>query len=267
MPGELAGRVALVTGGSRGIGREIAAALGNAGAAVAITGRSRESLASAVAELRASRIDVRGLPADACDAPEAVCVVETVFREFGSMDILVCNAGGAGKYGDLSDLSDDDWRSCYDVNVLGIVHYVRAAEAYLRKSLCPRVVIISSISALQPGAMNPHYTAAKAAAVNLSKYLANRFARDGVLVNAVCPGPVHSSSWDDTVRDRAARGGVSVAQAWREMEDEAAQQIPLGRVGEGADVSGLVVFLASRQASWITGGCFRVDGGKSRSAF
>ena len=259
----LDGRVALVTGGSKGIGRAIARALAEEGAKVAITARGTGALDKTAAELR--EFGVLAVPADATSQEAAGSAVERVVDAFGGLDILVNNAGGAGKFGGFRDLRDEDWRNAFDLNVLSLVHFVRAAEPHLRRSKGGRIVNISSIVGLQPGTFNPHYAATKAATINLSKSLANYFVKDGVLVNAVCPGPVHSESWEANVRRLALERGVEFEQAWQQVELEEAAKIPLGRVGEGEDVAGLVVFLASERSRWITGSCFHVNGGKLRS--
>ena len=259
----LDGRVALVTGGSKGIGQSIARALAEEGAKIAITARGTEALQKAAAELR--EFNVLAVPADATSQEAADSAVARVVETFGALDILVNNVGGAGKFGGFRDLTDEDWRNAFDLNVLSLVHFVRAAEPHLRRSKRGRIVNISSIVGLQPGTFNPHYAATKAATLNMSKFFANHFAKDGVLVNAVCPGPVHSESWEANVRRLALERGMEFEEAWQQVEREEASRIPLGRVGEGEDVAGMVVFLASDRARWITGSCFHVNGGKLSS--
>jgi NAD(P)-dependent dehydrogenase (short-subunit alcohol dehydrogenase family) len=209
-----------------------------------------------------SGLEILTVAADATDQEAVNSAVNRVIETYGGLDILVNNVGGAGKFGGFPDLSDADWRSAFDLNVLSVVHFVRAAEPYLRKAANGRIINISSIAGAQPGAFNPHYTVTKAATINLSKHLANYFVKAGVLVNVVCPGPVHSDSWDDNVRRLASERGIALEEAWQQVEREESSKIPLGRVGEGEDVAGLVAFLASDKASWITGSCFHVNGGK-----
>lgn len=254
------GRVALVTGGSKGIGQAIARALAEEGARVAITARGTDALRKAAADLQ--EYDVLAVPADATRQEAADSAVARTVEAFGRLDILVNNVGGAATFGGFGDLSDEDWRNAFDLNVLSLVHFVRAAESHLRRSKAGRIVNISSIVGLQPGSFNPHYAATKAATINMSKFFANHFVKDGVLVNAVCPGPVHSESWEANVRRLALERGVGFEETWQQVEREESAKIPLARVGEGEDVAGLVVFLASEQARWITGSCFHVNGGK-----
>ncbi len=259
----LKGRVALVTGGSKGIGRAITKALAEEGVRVAVTARGTEALRELASEL--SGFDLLAIPADAADEAATRAAVARVVDAFGGLDILVNNVGGPGRFGGFGDLTDSDWQNAFDLNVVSLVRFVRAAEQYLRRSKRGRIINISSISGLQPGTFNPHYAVTKAATINLSKFLADYFVKDGVLVNVVCPGPVHSESWDQNVRRLAAERGVAIETARRQVEHEESLKIPLGRVGEGEDVAGLAVFLASDQASWITGSCFHVNGGKLKT--
>lgn len=259
----LTGRVALVTGGSKGIGRAIVKGLAEEGARVAATARGVESLQTMAKEL--CDWEILTIPADATDQHAVSSAVNSVIETYGGLDILVNNVGGAVRFGGFPDLADADWRSAFDLNVLSVVHFVRAAEPYLRKSANGRIINISSIAGVQPGTFNPHYTVTKAATINLSKFLANYFVKAGVLVNVVCPGPVHSEAWDDNVRRLASERSIPVEDAWQQVEREESAKIPLGRVGEGNDVAGLVAFLASNKANWITGSCFHVNGGKLRS--
>ena len=256
----LGGRVALVTGGSKGIGRAIAQALAEEGARGAVTARGAEALRKAAQEL--SAWNVLAVAADATDQKAVDSAVQRVVDAHGGLDILVNNVGGAGKFGGFTDLQDADWRNAFELNVLSMLHFVRAAEPHLRKSRCGRIINISSISGLQPGAFNPHYAVTKAATINLSKSYANYFVNDRVLVNTVCPGPVHSDSWDANVTRLAVERGIPVEQARLQVEREEAAKIPLGRVGEGEDIAGMVAFLASDKAGWVTGSCFHVNGGK-----
>ncbi len=259
----LNGRVALVTGGSKGIGRAIARALAEEGARVTVTARGAQALQDTAREL--SAWNVLAVAADATDPKAVDAAVGRVIDAHGALDILVNNVGGAGRFGGFRELGDTDWLSAFDLNVLSMVRFVRAAEPHLRRSKCGRIINISSISGVQPGSFNPHYTATKAATINLSRYLADYLANDRVLVNVVCPGPVHSESWDENVRRVAIERNIPFESAWQQVEREEAAKIPLGRVGEGEDIAGLVTFLASDKSGWATGSCFHVNGGKLRA--
>lgn len=259
----LLGKVALVTGGSKGIGRAIAQSLAEEGAKVIITARGEGAMLETVQEL--ASFGILAIPADATDQSAVNRVIQQIVDTHGQLDILVNNIGGAGNFGSFTDLSDDDWRNAFDLNVMSIVHFVRACEPHLRRSSGGRIINISSIAAVQPGTFNPHYTITKAATVNLGKFLANYFVNDRVLVNTVCPGPVHSDSWDINVRRLAVDRRQPFNDTWNQVEIEESQKIPLGRIGEGNDIAPFVAFLASEHASWTTGSCFHINGGKLKS--
>jgi 3-oxoacyl-[acyl-carrier protein] reductase len=265
MKTELNDRVALVTGGTKGIGRAIVQTLIEEGAQVAVTARGEDGLKNLANDFPGKNILT--LIADATDQAEIKVAVENVIDTFGKLDILVNNVGGAVRMGGLNDLTDVDWKNAFDLNVMSLVHFVKAADPHLRKSNCGRIINISSISGVQPGTFNPHYTITKAAIINLSKYLANYFVEDDILVNVVCPGPVYSESWEENVRRQATELDISLEDARQRIEQEESLKIPLGRVGEGADIAGLVAFLASDKASWITGSCFHINGGKLKTIY
>lgn len=234
----LEGRVAIVTGGSKGIGKAIAESLIDEGVKVVICARGADSLAATQEEIRKSGNYAVTMQADVTKPDDVEKVVAFTVARFGGLDILVNNAGGATVFGTFSELEDKDWLDSYNLNVMSVVYFVRYAIPFLKQSQAPRIINIASISGFQPGYFNPHYAASKAAVINLSKYLANHLAKDKILVNTVCPGPINSGPWEHVTRD-----------------------FPLGRIGEVDDVAGLVTFLASDKVPWITGSCFHVNGG------
>jgi 3-oxoacyl-[acyl-carrier protein] reductase len=258
----LKNRVAFVTGGSKGIGRAICLRLAEAGAAVIVAARGRGESRQVEEEIAAAGGSALALHLDVTNGISVAHGVETVLGRFGRLDILVNNAGGALTYGTFDEIKDDAWLAAFNLNVLGIVHSVRSALPSLKSSPCARIITISSISGTQPGFFNPHYSAMKAATINLSKTLSKIHAADGILVNTICPGPIHSDAWQRNVENLASVQNISVEEAWKLMEKIETAKIPLGRVGEGRDVAGLVAFLASDEAAWITGSCFHVNGGK-----
>ena len=259
---DLKGRTAIVTGGSKGIGKSIAKSLALEGVNVAICARGTESLLSAQKEINELSGNVIAISTDGTKSESVQSAIKEVVEQFGGIDILVNNTGGVDKFGGFLELTHDDWRNAFEFNVMTVVCFVQHTLEWLRKSTSPRIINISSISGLQPGYYNPHYTTTKAAVINLSKYLANEFVRDQILVNAVCAGPVHSHSWDKNVKRIADMQNIPLEIAKSNIEVEESAKVPLGRVGEGDDISGLVTFLASNKASWITGSCFHVNGGK-----
>ena len=262
----LRGRTALITGSSQGIGKAIAFSLAKEGVKVAICARNPETLAAVQDEIRRLGGEAVAISADVTDPANVHKVVTKTIAEYGNkIDILINNVGGAEKFGNFLELSDKDWRDSFELNVMPTIQFVRETLPWLRLSKSPRIINLSSISGIEPGFYNPHYTIMKAAIINLSKYLANQFAKEGILVNVVCPGPTFSNSWDRNIRRIADVRGISSDEAKKWVDNEEAAKIPLGRIGTSDDVASLVTFLASDQANWITGSCYSVDGGKLRS--
>lgn len=260
-------RVALVTGGSKGIGRAIAQALVRDDIDTVICGRSQLALEKAQAEMASGRTRLEIVTGDLAQEDSARSIVATIKERFGKLDILVNNAGGAPSYGDFFEVSNKVWRETFDLNVMSLVTMTREALPLLKASRSGRIVNIASLVGAQPGVGNPHYAAAKAAVLNLSKSLSNILAPSGILVNAVCPGPVHSEAWDRNVQFVADKCSIPVKDAHVRMEMEESLKIPLGRVGEGEDVAELVSFLASEKCTWMTGACLFIDGGKFKPSF
>lgn len=258
-------KVAIVTGGSKGIGRAIAQSLAEEGVKVVICAREQKNLSRARTEMEKTCGNVLAVSADVTKPADVKKVVATALKRFGRLDILVNNAGGAYKFGDFNRLTDQDWLNTYRLNVMACVYFVRYSLPALRKSSSARIIQVSSISGVQPGMYNPHYTSAKAAVINLNQYLANTLAKEKILVNVVCAGPVHSDAWNRNIEYIARLKNKDVKTTRQEFDAQEAAKIPLGRIGEGRDVAGVVTFLASAQASWITGACFHVDGGKLAS--
>lgn len=261
------GRTALVTGGGEGLGRTIAFSLASAGADVVVCGRRREPLEEVVGSLQ-QIIGVKAWmkTADITDGGQIKDLFAEVQDVVGRLDILVNNVGRAEPFGGFFDLTDEDWLNAYNLNFMSMVRCSRAAIPLLKNSDCARIINISSVPARQPGRFNPHYSAAKAAMLNLSKHLANTLAEDAILVNAVCPGTLKGGSgWKRNVRDKASRGGISFEEAEEMMELQEMEKVPLKKIGTLRDVASLVIFLASSQANFITGTVIDVDGGVVRS--
>lgn len=224
----LKGRVAIITGGSKGIGGAIAKSLANEGVNVVICARGKETLTAIEKEIRQSGGKAIAVSADVTDPKSVHSVVAAANKEFGGLDILVNNAGGIDKFASFLELTDDDWLKAFKLNVMSAVHFIRCALPLLRKSHSARIINISSISGAQPGFYNPHYTTVKAAIINLSKYLANQLANDRILVNVVCAGPVHSHFWDRNIQHIADVRGISFDEARRKVEIEETSKIPPG---------------------------------------
>jgi 3-oxoacyl-[acyl-carrier protein] reductase len=259
----LAGQVALITGASQGIGREIALTLAAEGADVVLVARREEPLRLLAKEIGRLGPTAEVVPADVALPSGARAAVEECIERFGRVDIVVNNAG-KGSPKALLDLTDDDWHASLELNLMSAVRVSLASVPHMKTRGHGRIINISSRVGREPDPYFAPYAAAKAALINFSKNLANAFSKDGILTNCVVPGLIHSEAIDEAARQSAAATGKSVEEVF--AATLAKRPIPAGRIGEPGDVAGLVAFLASAQASWITGACFTVDGGIVRSA-
>jgi NAD(P)-dependent dehydrogenase (short-subunit alcohol dehydrogenase family) len=247
----LQGKVALVTGGSSGIGREIARRFLAEGARVAITGRREAELVEVANELGALP-----LPGDVRDRGHARRAVELTVEHFGALTTLVNNAGVIGS-GTTAETPPEEWDRILGVNLEGTVNFARAAIPALRKAGSGASVLnVSSVAGSRPYAAVTAYCASKAAVEMFTRCLALELAPDGVRVNAVAPGVVVTNL-------HIASNAVADYPAFLERSKATH---PLGFVGQPADVAALALFLCSDEARWITGGVFPIDGGRALSS-
>lgn len=265
--GELAGRIVFVTGGSRGIGLAIADAMARSGATVLVSGRNKKDLASTLLFFHKRRVSCRAYIADAGDAEQIARVFADIKRDFGRLDILVNNIGGVRQFSDFHGLADSDWQEVFDLNLMSMVRFSRAAFPLLRKSRYGRVINIASVAGKRPGNFNPHYGAMKAAMIHLSKYLSNQWARHKILVNAICPATVKGGVWERDVANKAKMRNLPFGEAERLMLEEVTAKSPLHEICMPEDIGNLAVFLASDKARFITGTCIMADGGTVNSIF
>lgn len=263
----LKGKVALISGGTKGIGKAIAKELASNGAHVLICGRSKENLSETLAEIKNNGGLADGQYADATKPEEVKKMFSNLVGKHGRLDILVNNVGGIDKFGGFSELNEDDWKRCYDLNFLSHVRFIRASLPYLKKSKNPRIINICTLAAKQPGFYNPHYSAAKAALLNLSKHLANILAEDKILVNSICLATVKTEVWKTSVENKMKQLGITFDEADNLYRKEEEEKNPLHQLGMPEDIAGMVAFLASEKSKWITGACFTVDGGTTRGLF
>ncbi|MBI3456540.1 MAG: SDR family oxidoreductase [Candidatus Rokubacteria bacterium] len=255
----LNGRVALVTGGSKGIGRACALGLAAEGCRLVLSARGPEALARTAGELTAKGAEVLTAAVDLTEADAARRVVEAAVARFGRVDILVNNAG-AIRGGDFLGTPAEEWAEDWRLKVLGYARMAQAVIPHMRGRRWGRVINIIGAAARNP---TPDYMAggiANAGLVNWTRALADLGASDQILVTAVSPGATATERWDGLVAQRARAQGRPPEELRRELE----RAQPLGRIGRPEDVADVVVFLASERASFITGICITVDGGASR---
>lgn len=239
---DLTGRVALVTGSTRGIGRAIATTLASAGARVAVVGRERARAEEAAAQLGG---EARGFSCDVADTASVAALVEEVEKSFGSLDILVNNAG-LTRDNLLMRIKDADWDAVLDANLRGAFASIRAASRGMMKRRWGRIINIASIVGITGNKGQANYAASKAGLIGLTKSVAKELASRNILCNAVAPGFIETDM---------------TAAMTPEARTAMSTQIPLERLGKPEDIAGVVAFLASEQAAYITGQVFVVDGG------
>ncbi len=254
----LNGKTALVAASSKGLGKASALALAREGARVTICSRSVGELEAAASEIRAETgAEVLAVQADLTSADDIGIVVAATVERFGGVDVLVNNSGGP-RIGSFADLSDDDWRQAFETVTLNFVRFVREVVPYMRQKRWGRIVGIQSTSVKQPVGNIDLSNGTRPGIAGLVKAIMPDLARDGITVNLVLPGSFRT--------DRILRRGPDETAAQRDASIASiAAGIPLGRLGEPIELGNLVAFLASEQASYITGAVYQVDGGAIRS--
>ena len=235
----LEGRVAIVCGGTRGIGRAVANLLTEEGAQVAINGRDSKTAP---------------FPADVTIPAEAEKLVQDVAKKYGRLDILFANAGGPPA-ASFKDQPADAWQKAIELNLLSTIHLARAAVPIMVKAKWGRIVCLASVAALQPLPGLILSSTARAGVLGFAKALSDEVAKDGITVNSVCPGFI------DTERVK------ELQRAKPDMIKQRMAETPMGRIGTPDELAAAVVFLASERASYITGAVLQVDGGFTRSIF
>jgi 3-oxoacyl-[acyl-carrier protein] reductase len=241
----LAGKVAIVTGGSRGIGLAIARSLAEDGASVVVSGRDAARLDAAVKELEALGVPALAVLADAGKRGDVDRLIEVTRERFGRIDVVVNNAG-ITRDQLLVRMKDDDWDQVIDTNLRGVFLMTRAAAKVMMRQRSGRIIGIASTAGAMGNAGQVNYSAAKAGVIGLTKAAARELAHWNILVNAVAPGLIETDM---------------TAAIPAEAREAMLQQVPLKRIGQSREVAEVVRFLAGDGASYITGQTIHVNGG------
>ena len=249
---DLSGRVAVVTGGSRGLGLEMAEGLGEAGAALMLCARRQEWLTPAIDATRRRGIRVQGTVCDVAEADQVQAMIDATLAAYNRLDILVNNAGVSwGARPEAMPL--DKWQKVIDVNLTGAFLCSQAAGRVMLERGYGRIINVASVAGLQASVQGPHYAAyaaSKAGLMGLTRELAASWGRHGIRVNAIAPGFFHS---------RLADAAIPL------VEPDIKASSPIPRVGAAGELKGVAVFLAADASNYITGQVIVVDGGRSIS--
>lgn len=244
---KLSGKVALITGGSRGIGFSTAKIFSENGAKVVITAKDPKRLENAVSKLS----NTIAIPADIKNEEDVKKVVDKTVEKFGKLDILVNNAGIFPKIKQLHEIEESEWQEVLDVNLTGQFRFTKAAISYLKKT-CGCIINISSDAGLKAyeGFNADAYSAAKAALIILTKCWALEYSKNKIRVNCICPGVVDTDMTKPFLKTEKDRDFMN-------------NEHPIGRIGKPEEVGKAVLYFASDDASWTTGAVLAVDGGES----
>jgi 2-keto-3-deoxy-L-fuconate dehydrogenase len=248
MAGRLQNKLALVTAAGQGIGRSIAEAFAAEGARVVATDVEASKL-EGIKSLKRLKLDVRSTAA-------VEALAKDIAAEFGALDVLV-NCAGYVHHGSVLDCAEPDWDFSFDLNVKSMHRTIRAFLPGMLQKKAGAIVNISSAVSIRGVPDRYAYGATKAAVIGLTKAVAADFIRQGIRANAICPGTIESPSLEGRIKDRSQATGKSRA----EVERAFVERQPMGRLGKPQEVAALVVFLASDEASYITGQAHLVDGG------
>lgn len=256
------GKLAVITGASSGIGKQCAYKLACAGFDLLLVARNKSKLLETVKHINNSfNVECNFIVGDITQT-ETITNIKAAIENKGGLSILVNNAGGVQKSLPLDLLELDDWHYTFELNFFSIVNLVNALIPLINTNGQGRIINISSINAKVPGFMNPHYSSAKSALNNFTKYLSNFLAKENITVNSISPGIIETESWTEHIRKQAKERHMDYSELLKNETKYSTEKIPMGRLGQAKDIANFVAYLSSDQASYITGSDFVIDGGK-----
>lgn len=259
----LKGKVALVAASSQGLGRACARSLAGEGAVVAINGRRADVLEETRRRLaEETGSEIAAFPADLSKVEDVERLVNAVLEKLGRIDVLITNCGPP-PHGVFMELGDEAWDIANELVLKSVVRLCRRIVPVMEQQKWGRIVHITSTSVKQPLGDMVLSSAARMGVVGLSKILANQFARSGITVNTVCPGPYMTEAEARYFAEEGRKKGISPEQAAAEWLTD----IPMGRIGDPKEFGDVVAFLASERASYLTGALIQIDGGRVQSMF
>jgi len=247
-------KVAIVTGGAKGIGRAIALKFAREGADVVINAVHLDGAEKVAKEVRALGRKSLAIAADVSSTKEVADMVARTIKEFGKIDILVNNAGGVAGDAKIEETTDEAWNRVIAVNLTGQFLLCRAVIPYMRKNKYGKIINVSSMGAIHPPAPIVHYHAAKGGVLGLTTNLALELAKEHITVNAILPGPIKSEFFTEMFKDKSE----AEASAFFKMLDA---KVPMNRMGMPDEIAGVALFLASELSSYVTGEAINVGGG------
>ncbi|HXH81972.1 MAG TPA: SDR family oxidoreductase [Candidatus Tectomicrobia bacterium] len=257
----LTGKVALVTGGSKGIGKAVARGLAQEGARVAICARTKQELEAAAAEIaKATGAEVFPVAGDLTREADVQAIVDAAIRRFQRVDILVNNAGAAPG-GLLLDLTEEDWQKALQLKFMGYVRCMKAVIPHMLRQGGGRIVNVVGNDGVKPIGIELTPSAANAADLAVTVALAEQYGPHNICINAVNPGPVATERWDFLIGGIARIRRIPVEEAQKRAE----RSIPLGRICTPEEVANVVVFVASERASFMNGALITLDGGQRKA--
>lgn len=262
----LSGKVAIVTGGSRGLGKASALALAAEGAELVIAARDKTTLQAAAREIEAiqepGERTVLTVPTDVTREQDVDRLIEATLEKFARVDVLVANAGGPpASHFDTTDVAA--WQGALELSLMSTIYLCRAVVPVMKRQGSGRIVAITSISAKQPVDGLILSNTARAGVLGMMKTLSNELAPEGIGVNVVCPGYTRTDRLVDLASRMSEQEGVPEEAIQKRWTD----QIPMGRLGEPSEFAAVVAFLSSERASYVTGTCVQVDGGAVQSVY